>query len=1109
MQEYLPFHTHDENSLLDSCTKFKQYLDKAIELGQNAICITNHGNVHNWIEKKMMCDEAGVKFIFGVEIYITEKLNNEDGSKIRDNYHTILIAKNEKGIEEINNLLYIASTDSHKYYKNRITFDEFLGISDNVIKTSACVQSPLYGFMKKAKETMNPDDIQMLDKLLKHYDYYEIQYHNFDEQIELNKYLYEMSKKYNKPLIVGTDTHSLNKYMAECRKVLQIGKDAEFSKEDTCDMTYKTRSEVIDAFKIQNSLPMDVVIAALDETNVLSDSVEQFELEKSIKYPLLTNDDEKEMWSVLKRKYDEKIKNGIIDDNPKYWENVTEEMRVFKKVNMIGFMLGMSNILSWCRENGIPTCPCRGSVGGSTVAYIADIIDVDPVKRHTIFSRFCNEDREEVGDVDVDFYEDQRPLVYNYIINKFGEEKTAYILAHGTCVDKGTIDIICKAFRKLDERNGKPIRYSIDKTKEIKEEYSYYTDAIASLKDAIKKIEEIENYQDNEQYISKKQDSEKELEKLNKGFKNFKEVKYKDIFYYFDGIINTKVSQSQHPAGIVASPIDLKEPYGVFIGADGQRILSINMEEVHECGLVKYDILGLKNIGVIRKTCELIGKKYPLSHEINWEDQEVFKDMITNPIGIFQFEGDYAFGLLKNFIQYRFNNNQKVTIDDMSLVNASLRPSGESYRDRLLGGEINKNPSKLIDDLLASNNGFLVYQEDTIKFLQEICGLSGSEADNVRRAIGRKQIDRLQKALPQILEGYCKMSPQPREVAEKEAKEFLKIIENSARYQFGFNHSTGYSMVGYLGAYFRYYHPLEFCTSYLNCAEKDTDIYDGTMLAKSKGFKIESPVFRVGNADFSCDASTNTIYKGMKSIKDVSAQNGIDLYKLRNNKYNNFIELLQDIKGTSVKSNQLNILIKIGFFEEFGGVQYLLDCVDIFNKYYNKKQIKKEKAFVDGLDFDIIRKCCEKETPKTFMGLNGQKYVDELINLLVNSPTPLKDMIANQLECLGYIGIVDKKYAGFCVVTDLNVDYAPRLTLYPLANGISFSAKVAKKIFKNNQLKRGDIIKVTDQNHLPKKKKFTEEDEKNGKKLDYRKRVDKDWVELEEKEWWLLEYRVC
>ena len=167
----------------------------------------------------------------------------------------------------------------------------------------------------------------------------------------------------------------------------------------------------------------------------------------------------------------------------------------------------------------------------------------------------------------------------------------------------------------------------------------------------------------------------------------------------------------------------------------------------------------MKNIAIIKDCCEYANIPYPKAHNVNFEDDNVWDDMVKSPYGIFQFESEYSNDLLKKFNPHKIN--------DMNLVNASLRPSGESYRDRLLSGEINKNPSEIIDELLSENNGFLVFQEDTIAFLQNICGLSGSEADNIRRAIGRKQKDRLEKAMPDILEGYCSMSNKERSVAEE------------------------------------------------------------------------------------------------------------------------------------------------------------------------------------------------------------------------------------------------------------------------------------------------------------------------------------------------------
>lgn len=253
--------------------------------------------------------------------------------------------------------------------------------------------------------------------------------------------------------------------------------------------------------------------------------------------------------------------------------------------------------------------------------------------------------------------------------------------------------------------------------------------------------------------------------------------KYPELFYYFDGLLGTKITQSVHPAGMVISPITLHDNYGVF-HKDGELCLLLDMENIHDfTGLAKYDFLLLKTVQVINDTCKYAGISYPKSHEIDWNDQKVWEDMITNPTAVFQFESAFAFDSLKKF--------KPRNLFDMSIVTACIRPSGTSYRNDLLNKKVHKNPSEIIDELLKDNFGYLIYQEDTIKFLQQICGLSGSESDNIRRAIGRKQKDRLDAAMPSILEGYCNKSSLPREEAEKEAKEFLQVIEDSASYQFG------------------------------------------------------------------------------------------------------------------------------------------------------------------------------------------------------------------------------------------------------------------------------------------------------------------------------------
>lgn len=981
MNNYVTYHLHTELSLLDSCTNFKLYVDKAKELGQTAICFTEHGNVYNWIEKKMYCDEQGVKYLHGVECYLTKELlqideENSEPHKVRDNYHTILIAANYKGVKEIHTLLDISTQDDHFYYKNRITFDEFKSISNNVIKISACLASPL----NRLRD----------ENLIQYYDYLEIQPHiNSEDQKAYNQWLYAMSKKHNKPLIAGTDTHNLNKYKAECRSVLQKAKHIEFSNEDEFDLTYKSYDELVNMFKQQNALPEEIYLEAINNTNVMANSVETFELDKSFKYPKLYEDEEKVFKDRINQMYRDKLKRGVIQDNPKYIKQIREEMRVFKKIGMVGFMNFMSELICWCWDNGIPIGPCRGSVGGSVIAYITDIIDVDPIVWNTVFSRFCNEYRTEIGDIDVDIAPSQRHLVYEHIINKFGSDKTAYILAIGTISDKGTIDEI-----------GRALNYPLDDVANIKKEFEDNPDATKN--------------------------------------------KYPDLFYYFDGLVNTAISQSMHPAGIVVAPLTLPDNYGTF-WQDDKRIMSINMEEIHEVSLVKYDLLSLKNIEIIKDCCELAGIPYPKSHTVNWEDDAVWNDMITSPVGIFQFESKFAFDSLHKFKPHKVN--------DMSIVNAALRPSGTSYRDRLLNGEINKNPSGLIDDLLKQNRGFLVFQCDTIAFLQNICGLSGSDADNVRRAIGRKQKDRLEAAMPQILDGYCKMSPKPRDVAEKEAKEFLQIIEDSSNYQFGFNHSQGYSMIGYLCAMLRYYYPEEFIAAYLNNANNEDDIRNGTELAKLKGVTIKPIKFGHSGAKYTVDKKNHCLYKGCSSIKFMNTEVSEKLYKMRDQKFNSFIDLISVFPGNS---RQLAILVELDYFSEFGKTQKLLRIIDLYNKYYGKKQIKKDKC---NIPHEVIIKYAT-ETAAMYKLTDVDGLLNELIADIPDRDIPLRSRLQSEQKYLGYCSLTIPNNRNLAVVLDADFKYSPKIKCYMLATGTTITAKIAKKNYTNNPFQNDDVLSI-------------------------------------------------
>lgn len=387
---YIMYHCHSDYSLLDSCTKFNEYADLALKNGQKAIASTEHGKQLGWVSKKMYCDKIGLRFIHGVEIYLTETLEE----KVRDNYHTILLARNLDGVKELNRLVSKSCNEDHFYYKNRISFDEFLNISDNIISTSACLASPLNKL---------PRDHPYYMKLARKYTFLEIQPHKNEEQIEYNRQLYGLSREIGTPLIAGTDTHSSSEYKAECRSVLISAKGQSYGDEDTLDLTYKTYDELVEMFRRQGALPEKVYMDAIQTTNLLYDMTEDFELDQSIKYPILYGSreaDSKIFAETVNRMLQEKLDKGIIPVSQEhaFREAIKEEMEVFQKLEMDGFMLSMSELIRWCKKQGMAIGTARGSVGGSRVAYVTNIIDLNPETWGTVFSRFANADRVEIGD---------------------------------------------------------------------------------------------------------------------------------------------------------------------------------------------------------------------------------------------------------------------------------------------------------------------------------------------------------------------------------------------------------------------------------------------------------------------------------------------------------------------------------------------------------------------------------------------------------------------------------------------------------------------------------------------------------------------------------------
>lgn len=289
-KNYFLYHLHSDYSScvtnIDSATKVQMYVDRAVECGMTSLAFSEHGSVLNWQEKKSAIEKAGMKYIHAMEAYLTESIEE----KVRDNYHIVLLAKNYEGFKEINRLMTKSFNrdDGHFYYVPRILVDDLLNTSENIIVTSACLASPI----SKGDEALKN---KIISWMIKHKDrcFLEIQHHNVERQKQYNQYLYELSLKTGIRLIAGTDTHSLNQELAEARVILQRAKNTFFSDEDGWDLTFKTYEELVEDYKVQNSIPFESALEAIDNTNLIPEMVEEFVINTDPKFPdLYKNVDE-------------------------------------------------------------------------------------------------------------------------------------------------------------------------------------------------------------------------------------------------------------------------------------------------------------------------------------------------------------------------------------------------------------------------------------------------------------------------------------------------------------------------------------------------------------------------------------------------------------------------------------------------------------------------------------------------------------------------------------------------------------------------------------------------------------------------------------------------
>lgn len=1117
---YVKIHIHsmlsNGTTNIDSVTNFRDYIAKAKELGMSAICFTEHGNIFEWIHKKEEVEKADMKYIHGIEAYITESLED----KKRDNYHCVLIAKNYDGVLELNQLVSDSynRNDGHFYYMPRILYDNLEKTSDNIIISTAC----LGGILHKGNDDIRNRFICFLQRN-KHRCFLEIQHHIDDGQKEYNKYLKVLSDEIGVPLITGTDTHALNTEHLEGRSILQKSKGVFFTDEESWDLTFKSYDELVTAYEKQGSLSMEVVKEAINNTNVLADMIEEFEIDRTYKYPHL--------WENPMKTFQNKIMQGIkkrgIDKYPNYQEyidRIKHELKAYEHNGAIDFMLLMDDIISWCIENDIMVGYGRGSVNGSVIAWLLGITEMDSIKHNLNFERFMNTERVSLSDIDTDFPPSRIEEVKQYIFSKTGLY-CCDIVTFNTVADKGAIRDVGRAL-------GIPLT----------------------------EVSTICNSVDNEELYEKSR------------------KKYKELFKYVDMIKGTIVSVGSHPCGCVVAPFTITDKFGTFTTSTSNYPISqINMKEIDGLNYVKLDLLRLDTIELINDTCKLAGIERLTPDNVDITDVEVWNSIRDDTTQIFQWEGNTGDSYIKKLLSdENIKRFQEVNenVDRMTLLsigNSAIRPAGASYREDLASGVVRKTGSKPIDDFLSNTFGYLVFQEQIIAFLHQYCGFTMGEADIVRRGFAKKT--GTDKYIPIIkngglltdksdhqIKGYIETMKEVYGIEEEKSEQdivaFIQVIEDASAYLFSLNHSQPYSYEGYVSGYLRMHYPLEFLTTALNInKDKEEKTKSLTAYAKKNGITFQSPKFRHSRTGYFCDKETNTIYKGIGSIKYMNENVANELYEMSGCNFDDFVDLLYYLKEkTALNSRQLDILIKIDFFEEFGDINRLLDIAEKFDLLYDKQQIRKDDKLQNlHIDESVIRKFAEKEIFTSVeeidcvefvksLGYDDQQTLDKLDdcvkyktegeNKVFNGYSSKKvfkkfeitekqknkfatktvigrfsnvDMkgllkcvlttsglyvdrcslsqrIKYQIEHLGYVEYVNPKLdVRYIVILDIDTTYSPKFKAYCLKNGQICDMKIHSRLVKKDKrikvsysdvpVENGDVIYMARCDKEPKKRK--------------------------------------
>ncbi|MFW5707913.1 MAG: DNA polymerase III subunit alpha, partial [Bacteroidota bacterium] len=879
MAEFTHLHVHTSFSILDGAANIDVMMKKAADSGMKALAITDHGNMYGVMHFTSAAAKYGIKPIIGCEVYVAEgSRHDKKGKEDRSGYHLILLAKNRTGYENLSRICSIGYLEGF-YYTPRIDKEILRKYSEGVIASSACLggelpQAILKADMEKAEEVIK-EHIDIFGD-----DYYlELQRHGLPEQDTVNEQLLILAEKFDRKVIATNDCHYINAEDAKAHDILiclQTGKDLD----DTERMRYsgqeylKTPQEMAELFK---DIPQ-----ALSNTSEIVDKIEDYKIVRDILLPIFPLPDGFEneddylhylTWEGAKRFYPE--------ITPQIKERLDLELKVIKDMGFAGYFLIVQDFINEARKMGVAVGPGRGSAAGSAVAFCTGITSIDPIRYNLLFERFLNPERISMPDIDIDFDDEGREKVMDYVINKYGRTRVAQIVTFGTMAAKSSIRDVARVLRL-------PLPEADRLAKLVPEKPG------TSLHDAYQEIPELGQALNDENPL------------------------VRETLRFAKILEGSNRQTGVHACGVIIGPTDLIDCIPLSVQKDSDLpVTQYDGKYVESVGMLKMDFLGLKTLSIIKEAVRNIKLRHGVTidpEQIPLDDELTFKlYQRGDTVGTFQFE---SAGMRKYLKELKPTN-----IEDLIAMNALYRPGPmdfiPDFINRKHGVEKTEYPHPWLEEILTPTHGIMVYQEQIMQAAQIMAGYSLGAADILRRAMGKKKPEEMEKQKAIFVEGAFQKG-----VDKKKAEEIFNVMAKFAMYGFNRSHSAAYSVVAYRTGYLKAHYPAEYMAAVLT--NNLSDLKKITFFMEEcqrQNIEVAGPDINESALNFVVN-DKGVIRFGLGAIKGVGegAVENIVQERELNGTYRNFIDFMTRINLRNVNKRVIESLAMAGAFDCFENV---------------------------------------------------------------------------------------------------------------------------------------------------------------------------------------------